>query len=138
MCSTRNAKPARRSRFFRTLAAAALVGVLAPALTGCRTYKALSYQRPVEPAMDPAAQEDEAMARRQWREQQALYANSGVTTYANRFRYNYETTQHLRPVTGILVGPLAFVGQTLAFPLSFFRAPVGETQVNRPLAVEPS
>ena len=122
--------PGLRRAVVSTLAVAALI----PSLTGCKN---LSYQRPVEPAMNPTG-DDEAMARRQWGETQALYANSGVKVYATRFRYNYATASQQSPYSGIILGPLAFVAQSLAFPLTFLRAKPFATEVQHPLAVEPS
>jgi hypothetical protein len=138
MFSTRNTPAIRRSRVRRAIAAVAVMGMLAPSLTGCSAYKRLGYQRPTEPAMDPNGPPDEAMATRQWKQQEALFANSGVTAYANRFRYNYETSRELKPYAGVLAGPLAFIGQTFTFPFTFLRAPIGATETYRPLSVEPT
>jgi hypothetical protein len=120
----------RLGRVVSVVALAALV----PGVTGCKN---LNYQRPTEPAMNPTGG-DEAIARRQWGETNALYANSGVRVYATRFRYNYATASQQSPYSGIILGPLAFVAQSLAFPLSFLRAKPGATEVQRPLSVEPS
>ena len=138
MFSIRKPRTVRRSRVRRAIAALALAGSVAPLLTGCSAYKKLSYQRPTEPAMDPSGPPDEAMAIRQWKQQEALYANSGVTAYANRFRYNYETSREMKPVTGVVAGPFLFIGQSLFFPFTFFRAGFGATDTYRPLSVEPT
>src|SRR3954451_13466634 len=135
MFSIRNGNLFRR---FRRIAALAAVASVVPALGGCSAYKALSYKRPAEPAMNPTGPDDEAMARRQWRQQEALYANSGIEAYANRFRYNYETTRNMNEYAGIIAGPAAFIGQSLWFPFTFIRAAPFEKETYRPFAADPS
>ena len=102
-------------------------------MTGCN----LNYHRPVEPAMNPQSS-DEAQARRQWKQQDAVYANSGIKAFANRARYNYETASTQYPATGILLGPLAFVAQSLVLPFTFIRAAPFARETYRTLEVEPS
>lgn len=142
MSSTRDESPTgdprspAAPRILGRAAAALLLGVV-PALTGCN----LNYQRPVEPAMNPT-EEDAAIAYRrgQWPAQStdALYANTGVTAYANRFRYNYATQSQQSAYAGVITGPVAFVAQAIVFPLTFIRAPFGAMETYRPLTVEPS
>jgi hypothetical protein len=124
----------------------ALLAAALPAVSGCsgykpysvRAYESLSYKRPPEPPMNPPGADDEAMARRQWGQQEALYANSGIEAYANRFRYNYETSRNMNEYAGIVTGPLMFIGQSLFFPFTFIRAAPFEKETYRPFSAEPT
>jgi len=128
MSSIRNAT----SGFRRTLVTATLAAAL-PAIAGCN----LKYKRPVEAANDDIVQ-DQAMQVRQWPEQEALFANSSLEAFRNRFPYNYETTRSQRKQLGYVASPLAFVVQSIVFPFTFIKNPPGTKQTFRTVSYEPT
>lgn len=118
--------------FRRSLLALALAGIV-PAIGGCN----LKYQRPVVAANDEIPT-DEAMEARQWPQQEALFANSSLVAFRNRFPYNYETTREQRTELGYIASPLAFIAQSIWFPITFFKNPPGTKQTFRTVEYEPT
>jgi hypothetical protein len=123
-----------RRRFARgALSLLALAG-LAPGLTGCSTYSEPIVDRA---ANDPAG-EDEVMARRNWPQQQALFANSTLLAYKNRAPYDYERAEDQSRYEAVAAAPFLFVGQALALPFTLIKYPPGTKQTYSTVVYEPT
>ena len=122
-----------RTSVARRLAATLSLAAIGFSLVGCQS----NYQQPMQAANNPQG-EDEAMARRNWPKQEALFANSKLEAYSKRFPYDYASSQSNSKYAGIVVSPAMFVLQTIWLPFSFIKYPFGSKQNYSTLTVEPT